>query len=115
VKPNFSNLTIAFVLMFVSSGISFAATVRGKLVCDGGRAPATGIAVNVSSPKHGRSAPFFTGGDGMYYLNNIPAGKHVLEVWLSKQGKTPNYTYNIDVHESITDIPQLVMPVCYPQ
>lgn len=93
---------------------AFGATVRGRLLCNGGQLPATGIAVTLINQQGARTTPFFTGGDGMFYFT-VPPGPYVLEIWLSRSTNMPTNTYNIFVSEPITDLPPLVMPVCYAQ
>jgi len=94
--------------------VALGATVRGQLVCQDGKAPATGIAVTLNNTQTGRSVPAFTGGTGMYYMT-APAGQYVLEIWLSKQSKTPSATYPETVKEPQTDIPRIPVSACSPQ
>lgn len=91
-----------------------AATVQGQLACSDGKAPATGIAVTVNNPATGRSAPVFSGGDGMYYLN-LKAGTYTLEVWLSKSSSAPTQTQPLTVREPSTDVQRIVLPSCSAQ
>jgi len=105
---------VVMAAMFLSSAFSVAATVRGQLICDQGKTPATGIAVTAKSPQGGRTEPSFTGGDGMYYLT-LAAGPYTLEVWLSRQAKTPGSTYPINVTEPTTDVPRIPVAACNPQ
>lgn len=105
---------IAGLLLLVQSTQCFSATVRGRLVCNGGNLPATGVAVTVFSQQFGRSSAFFTGGDGMYYFT-VPAGQYVLEVWLSKQSPAPTNTYPVFINDPMTDFPPVYLPVCFAQ
>jgi hypothetical protein len=90
------------------------ATVRGQLVCQNGKTPATGIAVTLNNTQTGRSTPAFTGGSGMYYLT-APAGQYTIEIWLSKQSRTPSLSYPAAVKEPQTDIPRIPVSACTPQ
>lgn len=114
-KPANRNMLMVGMLVAAQCNISLAAEVRGQLLCSGGKSPATGIAVTVSSKQGKRSAPFFTGGNGMYYLNGIPAGQNTLEVWLSKGSNAPTNTYPIQVSEPSTDIQPITVPACSAQ
>ena len=114
-RPVNRKMILVFVMLLAHSALSLAATIRGRLVCNGGQSPAIGIAVTVFNAQIGRSAPFFTGGDGMYYLNGIPAGQYTLEIWLYRQSPTPTNAYHINVFEPMTDIPPIFLPVCYAQ
>jgi hypothetical protein len=69
--------------------------------------PAAYIAVTVNSPTIGRSAPSYTGPDGMYYLN-IPPGSYSLEVWANE--KLILLTVPILAGCPFTDIPPLTLP-----
>lgn len=48
--------------------------------------PATSVAVTLFSRERGRSSPAYTDNRGFYYLQNIPPGNYVLEIWA---GRTP--------------------------
>jgi hypothetical protein len=61
--------------------------VRGKLyrVGSGGtEIPAAGIGVSLNNPQRGASATAYSGSDGLYYIYNVPPGRYVLEVRISK-------------------------------
>ncbi|HTV14624.1 MAG TPA: carboxypeptidase regulatory-like domain-containing protein [Acidobacteriaceae bacterium] len=92
----------------------YGATVQGQLTCSAGKSPAVGIAVTVKSAATGRSAPAFSGGDGMYYLN-LKAGAYTLEIWLSKSATAPTQTHEITVREPSTDVERIVLPSCSAQ
>jgi hypothetical protein len=111
-------LSLEFVLLliiFLQAGYLSAASIRGQLLCENNSVPAVGIAVTVFNPQTGRSNPSFTGGDGMYYLNGIPAGIHTLEIWIYRSQGTPSMVYQIQVGEPHTDLPRVNLPVCQPQ
>lgn len=99
-------------LLLAMSQTAIAATVRGRLdrrAPNGAIYPAPGIAVTVYRRDLGRSAPSYTGVDGMYYLN-VPAGVYALEIWLSRDPRVPPRTYPIQVAEPYTDIPPIFVP-----
>lgn len=107
-------MALSVALSSAGSMIAVAATVRGQLVCQDGKTPATGIAVTLNNAQTGRSSPAFTGGSGMYYLTS-PAGQYTLEIWLSKQSKTPTASYPVTVKEPQTDVPRIPVSACSPQ
>jgi len=107
-------IVLSAALSSACSAIALGATVRGQLVCQDGKTPATGIAVTLSNAQTGRTSPAFTGGSGMYYLA-APAGQYTLEIWLSKQSKTPTVTYPATVQEPQTDIQRITVSACSPQ
>lgn len=99
-------------LLLAISQTAIAATVRGRLerrAASGAVYPAPGIAVTVYRRDLGRSAPSYTGPDGMYYLN-VPAGSYSLEIWLSRDPRVPPRTYPIRVADPYTDIPPILVP-----
>ena len=63
-----------------------AQTVRGRIErwTPYGIYPATAMAVTLFSPDRGRSYPAYTDNQGFYYLQNIPPGNYVLEVWVGQ-------------------------------
>lgn len=101
------------VFMVVSAGFASAATVRGRLdrvSPNGAPYAATGVAVTIYDQSMGRTTPAYAGTDGFYYLYNIPAGSHYLEVWTSRDPSVPPTVYPISVGEPYTDIPPIVVP-----
>lgn len=107
-------MALSAALSSTGSTIALGATVRGQLLCQDGQAPAVGIAITLGNMQTGRSTPAFTGGSGMYYIT-VPAGQYTLEVWLSKQSKTPTASYPVAVKEPQTDIPRILVSACSPQ
>lgn len=103
--------TIAIVGLLLQSAVGASSIVRGRLfrvTPQGQSYPAGGIAVSVNHPQYGRSSYSYAGGDGMYYLYNIPAGAFVLEVWVSS-GQA--MTFQIQVYEQpYTDIAPIRVP-----
>ena len=86
--------------------------VRGKLdrKTPQGPQPAVGVAITISSKSEkSRSYPAYTGANGMFYLN-VPAGVHILEIWLSQDSRVPPLRYEIQVKEPYTDLPPIVLP-----
>lgn len=75
--------------------------VRGQLIRNG--FPVAGVPVNLFSSIYGSSAVTYSGGDGMYYLFNIPVGQYTVVVlgqpWLT-----------VNVVPPYTDIPRIVIP-----
>jgi hypothetical protein len=112
-KPSYTIAGLGFLLASGGSAL-YGASVQGQLSCADGKSPASGIAVTVSSAGTGRSAPSFSGGDGMYYLN-LKAGAYTLEIWLSKSSSTPTKTQTITVKEPATDVDRIVLPSCSAQ
>jgi hypothetical protein len=112
-KPSQALAGLAFLLASGGSALH-AASVQGQLTCGDGKSPASGIAVTVTGPSTGRSAPVFSGGDGMYYLN-LKAGAYTLEIWLSKSSSTATKTQTITVKEPATDVDRIVLPSCSAQ
>jgi Carboxypeptidase regulatory-like domain len=108
--------TLAGLALLLASGGSalYGASVQGQLSCADGKSPASGIAVTVNNTSSGRTAPSFTGGDGMYYFN-LKAGTYTLEIWLSKSSSTPTQTHSITVTEPSTDVQRIVLPSCTAQ
>lgn len=88
-------------------------TVRGQLYR---RAPngqayfAAGIAVRLNHPQYGPSAFAYSGGDGMYYLQNVPPGQFTLEVWLTSRPEDV-MRFNVQVNGQPTvDVPPIQVP-----
>jgi hypothetical protein len=81
-------------------------TVRGQLLRNG-QFPAAGIQVTLNHPTFGRSSAWTTGGDGMYYLYNVPYGDYYLEVWISN----PPIVYQVRVIGfPYCDLPRVAVP-----
>lgn len=82
-----------------------AAAVRGRVLYLNG-SPASGVAVRLSNAKGG--SPFsYSGRNGMYYLNGIPAGAYTLEVW---QNRAIVSKQSITVNEPAFDAPVIKIP-----
>src|ERR1700732_4834759 len=76
-------------------------SVRGQLIRNG--FPAAGMPVRLLSTTWGPSAYTYSGGDGMYYLYNIPQGPYLVEVLGQARA-------SINVFPPYTDIPRIVVP-----
>jgi hypothetical protein len=89
-----------------------AATVRGKVGCAavrGAQGQATGKYVTVFNANIGRSKQAPVGGDGMFYLYNIPANSYVLEVWSKANPALPPQTFQLKVLEPYTNVPAVTV------
>lgn len=110
--PNASKLALCLLLLvLVFAGTGQAASVRGRVdqaYANGQRIPMAGVIVTVSQPGRGRSAPSYTDGWGMYYLQNIRPGIYNLEIWSPNSPGRP-IVYRIRVNEPYTDIPPVHM------
>jgi hypothetical protein len=99
-------------VLFTLSAFTYAGTVRGRLDRrDGyGRVyPAVYVAVTLFQDGRGRSAPAYTGTDGMYYLYNVPPGTYNLEIWAYPN--QPPIVYTIYVaNQPLTDIKPIQIP-----
>jgi hypothetical protein len=99
-------LLLAVVSVFAAT-VADAATVRGRLVHGANGYPAEGLAVTVNHYQYGRSPPSFSGPDGMFYLNGIPPGNYILEIWVTPQNFI---SINITVNDPVTDIYPVRVP-----
>ena len=79
-------------------------TVRGRLVMNTpqGQFPVPNVWVSLFNPNIGRSTFSLSGGDGMYYLFNVPQGDYSLEIWT----RNPPLTFGISAMQprQFTDI-----------
>lgn len=110
--PNASKLALCLLLLVLAfAGTGQAASVRGRIdhaYSNGRRIPIAGVIVTVSQPGRGRSAPSYTDGGGMYYLQNIRPGIYDLEIWSPNSPGKP-IVYRIRVSDPYTDIPPVLM------
>ena len=86
-----------FILTIFISSVCYAGTVRGTLfgVDHYGRNyPAQRIPVTVLSSNIGRSGAAYTDYQGRYYINNVPPGNYILEIWVNPNNPR---TINISV------------------
>lgn len=107
-----SKLLLLSLVVFVTTACAYAGTVRGRLERRDGHGRsyvAAHVPVTISNQQAGRSAVSYSGRDGMYYINNVPPGTYVLEIWASP-GREP-IRYTIQVHDQdVTDIAPIVVP-----
>lgn len=110
-KPFRVVLRALSITLLAVAATSNAATVRGRLehvYPNGSRTPVSGIAVTIFVPATRiRSTPSYSGPDGMYYLEGIPAGTYNLEVWVSRDARVPPMVFTIQVQEPHSDIPPI--------
>jgi hypothetical protein len=98
-------------VLFCYAGASNAAVVRGMLQRvdpDGTMTPVSGMAVTVSTPEGQRSEAFYSDDRGIYYVPNIDAGPHNLEIWV-KSGENPT-VFHVDVVEPTTNVAPIKVP-----
>ncbi len=99
----------AFLLV---ANVAWPAMVRGRLdrtIAPGRQVPAPGIAVTIVSPQSGRTAPAYSGPDGMYYLH-VPPGNYTLEVWISRDPRVQPIRLQIQVVEPYKDVQVTIVP-----
>lgn len=107
-----------FLLLFVlalavSAFAGQGTTVRGWLYRQdsrGNKYPAPGVQVRLTHPAYGPSAPASSGGDGMYYLYNVPPGDFVLEVNVSPIIRASIRVYPWSPDQQTTDVPPIRVP-----
>jgi hypothetical protein len=99
-------LVLSGLVLFFASAAS-AATVRGQLVFAANNAPAPYCAVRLNAPGKGPSEFAYSGGDGKYYLRNVPAGAYQLEVW---RGGKVVLTVAVNVQEPVAELPTTRVP-----
>lgn len=85
-KNRFITAALLFIILFSSTIVYALTTVRGRV--NRGVYPAAYVQVTLWSQRIGRSAPTYTGQDGMYYLYNIPPGLYTVELWCYKTPRT---------------------------
>ncbi len=104
-------LLVSLLLIFIGTTSAQGATVRGRLDRRDGHGRfyrATYVSVTLNNPRMGRSSPAYSGGDGMYYLYNVPPGDYQLEIW-AYPGRPP-LTINIRVNDQpYTDIDPILI------
>jgi len=105
-KTNRWMLTVGCSFLLLA-GLMNAATVRGQLVYASNNAAAAYVAVRLSTPGKAASEFAYSGGDGKYYLRNIPAGAYQLEVW---RGGKVVITVAVTVQEPDTDLAVTRLP-----
>jgi hypothetical protein len=91
---------------FLVPTIVNGATLQGQLVYASG-APSAYVALRLNSNSRGPSEFVYSGGDGRFYLKNIPAGNYTLAVWLGKKVAT---SVSVRVAEPTTTLPAIRLP-----
>jgi hypothetical protein len=81
-----SILFVALITLFVASD-SLGDTVRGKVVHPDGVTAHVNAAVTLESPAIGRSGTAYTGNDGMFQLEKVPAGEYTMEIKTARETK----------------------------
>lgn len=99
------------VILLTISSPAYSQVVRGMLFRVGPHGPYPAVTVLLTLFSHStgkRSAPSYTGRDGMYYFYNVPHGQYLLEIW----GYSPTpITYEINVlNRPYSDIPRISVP-----
>ena len=94
------------VLAFFAAVVANGATVQGQLVYASGR-PSAYVAVRLNSTGRGPSQFAYSGGDGRFYLKNVPTGDYKLEVW---QGSKVVTSLPVRVQEPTTILPPIRLP-----
>ncbi|HZI48474.1 MAG TPA: carboxypeptidase-like regulatory domain-containing protein [Pyrinomonadaceae bacterium] len=105
VTRSIARLAGVALILFTLSAFTYAGTVRGRVDRrDGyGRiSPAVYVPITLYQEGKGRSAPAYTGKDGMYYLYNVQPGTYSLEIWVSPNRPIVYTIYVSD--QSLTDI-----------
>ena len=111
VKRSTGRLVALTFVVFMLSAFTFDGTVRGRLNRRDGSGrpyPAVSVRVTLNHAQRGRSASSYTGTDGIFYLQNVPAGTYNLEIWPNPDQPI---VYTITVSDQgITDIAPIVIP-----
>jgi hypothetical protein len=105
------HLLIAFLVSLLCTEVGTAAVVRGMLQRedpDGTITPVSGMAVTVSTSEGQRSEASYSDARGIYYVPNVDAGPHDLEIWV-KSGENPT-VFRLDVVEPTTDVAPITVP-----
>ena len=100
------NAAICWVGLLLLPAALPAAVVRGKILHNG--QPRPGIAVALHGESIGQSNPVRSGDDGLFVLQNIPAGPYTLQVWPG--AGAPPLIYKIQVKEPQTDVFPVNLP-----
>lgn len=94
------------VLAFFAAVAASGATVQGQLVYASGR-PSAYVAVRLNSSSRGPSEFAYSGGDGRFYLKNVPPGDYTLEVWRGRKVVT---SLPVRVQEPTATLPLIRLP-----
>jgi Carboxypeptidase regulatory-like domain len=103
--PRHRAAALMIVALFSLTNVLGAATIRGLLRYNNG-APAAEIAVRLVTAQ-GTTPFYYSGRDGMYYLDRIPAGNYTLQIW---KNRVMVGHQNITVREPTTDVRVFTLP-----
>ena len=94
--------TILFTLfLLVVATAANGATVRGRITYGDGNRPHAGVSVTLTSAA-ATTPTVLTDNDGMFYVQNVPAGQYTMKVATSKT----TATYNVTVtNAAYSDVP----------
>jgi hypothetical protein len=112
IMRSIGRLTGLMLVVFMLSAFTYASTVRGRLDRRdnyGRMYPAVYVPVTLYQQGRGRSAPAYTGSDGMYYLYNVPPGTYSLEIWAYPNQRPIVYTIYV-YDQPLTDIAPIQIP-----
>ena len=98
--------TLRWIAVLILPSVLHASVVRGKVVHNG--QPRPGITVALRGGSIGQSNPVRSGGDGLFVLQNIPAGQYTLQVWPGAGAQPMIFT--IQVKEPQTDVFPVNLP-----
>jgi hypothetical protein len=104
------SIVLGILAITIFASVAEAANIRGRIDrrTPQGIVPAEGVPVTVFRSDIGRSAPSYTGYDGMYYINNIPDGDYILEVWAYPNRPPMTFTIRA-VGGGVTDIAPILI------
>ena len=112
VTRSIGRLVSLTLIVFIFSAFTYAGTVRGRLDrrdAYGRIYPAVYVRVTLYNDSRGRSAPAYTGTDGMFYLYNVPPGSYYLEIWPYPNQRPIVYTIYVS-DQPFTDIAAIQIP-----
>ncbi len=106
-------LAVSLLLLIITTAsVAFAENVRGRIIRQdyyGYQSPLPNISVTLRSNRYGRSPSVYTNLDGMYYINNIPPGEYLLELWVYPRQNPVTREIFIPPGQYITNLPPYVV------
>ena len=95
---------------FVETGSANAQTVRGRVFrqSPAGTYPAPSVRLTLFAQGRGRSAPVYSGNDGMYFFHGFLPGVYTLEVWLDAN-RSMNFNLKV-LNQPYTDVGPIYIP-----
>jgi hypothetical protein len=90
-------------LVFAIATAADAATVRGKVTYSDAR-PHPGVSITLTSAATGATPTVRTDEEGMFYLQNVPAGQYTMEVTTSKGKSTYRVTVTADAYSDVPPV-----------